>query len=366
MKSEHSSTVYEPQEDSFLLQKQVMKYAKGKVLDIGTGSGIQGSTAKKNKKVTSVTYTDINPEVKKVVKNAIITDLFNGVKGRFNTIIFNPPYLPKDELDNEELITTGGKEGYEVIEKFLRGAKSHLEPEGIILLVFSSLTKKSKIDKIIKNLKFKKVQVAKQGLFMEQLYVYLIKSSNDLMHGQRGVVEIKKIKNKLVAIKRKKNDSYNPTIEANFLKVLNKWGIGPKLISYDNSSITIEYIEGERIIDYFENHNKKEILNVIKLMLNQVMFLDKLNINKLELTNPYKHIIVKDNIPYQIDFERCNYTNKTKNVNQFVQFLVSGRLRKIFESKDVKIDKEKILDSARRYKENYDEKYFNVIVTCIK
>ena len=31
--------MYEPREDSFLLKKYVEKYAKGKILEIGTGTG---------------------------------------------------------------------------------------------------------------------------------------------------------------------------------------------------------------------------------------------------------------------------------------------------------------------------------------
>ena len=45
------------------------------------------------------------------------SDLFSNIKGKFNTIIFNPPYLPEDEFKDKSL--DGGKKGYEIIEKFL-------------------------------------------------------------------------------------------------------------------------------------------------------------------------------------------------------------------------------------------------------
>jgi len=41
--------VYIPREDSFLMQIAVKAYSKGKVLDMGTGSGIQAVTAAANK-----------------------------------------------------------------------------------------------------------------------------------------------------------------------------------------------------------------------------------------------------------------------------------------------------------------------------
>ena len=33
--------IYEPREDSFLLKKYVNKFAKGKILEMGTGTGFQ-------------------------------------------------------------------------------------------------------------------------------------------------------------------------------------------------------------------------------------------------------------------------------------------------------------------------------------
>ena len=53
--------IYEPREDSFLLEKYVVKYTKPGyiVLDMGTGSGIQADAA--SKKAKKVIAADINP-----------------------------------------------------------------------------------------------------------------------------------------------------------------------------------------------------------------------------------------------------------------------------------------------------------------
>tara|TARA_Y100000310_G_scaffold285374_1_gene308793 strand:- start:1469 stop:2002 length:534 start_codon:yes stop_codon:yes gene_type:complete len=173
--------IYEPREDSFLLQEQVKKLAKGKVLDIGTGSGIQAVTASKNKAVTEVLAIDIQEEVidhcLRTIDNKKITfqesDLFSTVKGKFDTILFNPPYLP-DDAKVADLTLDGGKEGYEIIEKFLKQAKKHLEKDGIILLLFSSLTKKEKVDELIKKNTFKFTLLSQKHIFFEDLYCYLL------------------------------------------------------------------------------------------------------------------------------------------------------------------------------------------------
>src|SRR3989338_1304496 len=90
--------IYEPREDSVLLKKWVKKLVKGKVLDMGTGSGVQALAALE--KTKDVLAADINPEcveyVKKKGVNALQSDLFSNITEKFDWIIFNPPYLPED------------------------------------------------------------------------------------------------------------------------------------------------------------------------------------------------------------------------------------------------------------------------------
>ena len=359
-----SDTVHIPQEDSFLLAGVVKKYARGKVLDMGTGSGIQGITAIENKKdVTSITFVDINPEAIKYVKqnfqhvnsSFIVSDLFKNIKDKYDTIIFNPPYLPEDDLDNEKLITTGGKHGYELISKFLKQASNHLNIDGQILLLFSSLTKKGEIDRIIKSLNYSKNLVAKENLFMEQLYVYQLKLINEnIIKGHRGIVEIKGN----IAIKRSFTEHYNANEEAKFLKILNKKGIGPKYLSNKKDELKMEYVKGDRIIDYLKKANKTQIVSMLSKILNQLFIMDSLKINKLELTNPYKHIIVRRHQPVLIDFERCIYTQKPKNVTQFIQFLCSGHLKGI-----ITLDDKKFRDLAVNYKKNMSKSNLKTIIS---
>lgn len=165
--------IYEAAEDSFLLEKFVRDYAKRSVLDVGVGSGILMEAAlKKTKDVKGV---DIDEEAieycKKKGLNVIYSDLFSNVKGKFDLIVFNPPYLPEDEIKDKDLV--GGEHGYELIERFFNEADKFLNKNGKILIVFSSLTNKRKVDEIIKKNKFNFKLLAKEGYFFEKLYVYL-------------------------------------------------------------------------------------------------------------------------------------------------------------------------------------------------
>jgi HemK-related putative methylase len=426
-KTNISNTVYEPEEDSYLMQEQVKKYVSGNVLDMGCGSGILGITALKKNTVTKVTFADINPEALLFVKNKlkeeeskdayitkaklskcqfIHTDLYSKIKKEksghnFDMIIFNPPYLPNDEFDNERLITTGGKNGHEIIEKFLTDSKKYLNNEGIILLIFSTLTGKKIVDDIIKDLKYSKETISRKKLFMEELFVYNIKSVPDkvLFYGHRGVVSLEHItyngKNIKAAVKTPLSKNYNYTDEAKFLKVLNKKGIGPKLykINKKDKSIIMEYIDGARILDFFadEKIEKNNILDVIEKILKQVYTLDLLGITKNELINPYKHIIIGNNEsrignnesrignnesrignneswnnePVMIDFERCQYTDRPKNITQFIQFLCSGRVNYLFKEKGIIVNITRLRDVAKDYKGTKDKNIINKILACI-
>ncbi len=53
--------VYEPREDSELLEAVVREHARGVCIDIGTGTGIQAFAALENPNVTRVVAVDINP-----------------------------------------------------------------------------------------------------------------------------------------------------------------------------------------------------------------------------------------------------------------------------------------------------------------
>ena len=167
--------IYSPEEDSYLLKEQVDKFVKEnspkKILDVGSGSGFQIKNLNGD-----LTLVDINSEAIKHLKKkfpkakVIHSDLFSKIskKEKFNLIIFNPPYLPEDKLEDKEskLATTGGKLGSEVINKFLKQVKNYLTSEGKILLLTSSLTKE------INWQGFKKKKLASKKLFFEELYVW--------------------------------------------------------------------------------------------------------------------------------------------------------------------------------------------------
>lgn len=167
--------VYSPAEDSFflseILEKEILKLSDKKsdikILEIGCGSGIQLQAMQRaGIKKENIFSCDINSvavrHCRKLGFNSVKSNLFEKIKGKFDIITFNPPYLPESKFDKEK-DTTGGKQGGEVINKFLRQAKSHLIKNGKIFLLTSSLTKG------INFLDYKKRLLGKKKLFFEEL-----------------------------------------------------------------------------------------------------------------------------------------------------------------------------------------------------
>jgi release factor glutamine methyltransferase len=74
----------------------------------------------------------------------IRADLFSGIRGRFDLIIFNSPYLPTAPAERVDgwldYAWNGGADGRAVIDRFLGQAPAHLADRGGILLLLSSLT----------------------------------------------------------------------------------------------------------------------------------------------------------------------------------------------------------------------------------
>ena len=185
--------------------------------------------------------------------------------------------------------------------------------------------------------------------------------------GKRGII----YRQDNVCVKEKNPNSSVDTLknEAEYLQVLNKEGIGPKFIKYSDSKLYREFVDGTRISDFFEQENdKNKIISVIKQVLEQCRQIDLLSINKKELNNPYKDIIITCNDKgtakaVMIDFERCTQTKKPKNVTQFLQYIIKNK--PLLEKKAMIIDRKEFIRLGKEYKEKNDKESFNKIINFI-
>lgn len=368
--------MYEPHEDSFLLQELVKKHARGNVLDMGTGSGIQAITAAKLSRVKKVIAVDVDAGALAFArkKNAhkkikyLRSDLFSKLgKKKFDTIIFNAPYLPQ-ENKTPHIDLEGGKEGNEVIARFLANARKHLAPKGTILLVCSSTT--PRMQELFENNLFSARELAKEHAFFEDIIVYELSPDSRALelekkgvrslfyfaHGKRGIIFTARYRGKKVAVKMVKRQSQSPgtiAMEARALIEVNRYNIGPKYLFHTPNALVYIFVEGKHLEDVVDSPNIKRIC---KKVFEQCYTLDQLGINKQEMTRPTKHALVKGNKITLIDFERARKTEDAHNVTQFCQFVSNHVMRE---------RKQEWIAIAQEYAKTRNEKVFKQILRML-
>jgi len=176
---DRSEEIYMPEEDTYLLLRAALAEAGhgDKTLEIGCGSGL--ISRELIARVECLLATDINPYAAKLTKTGGIevvrADLFGGISGKFDLIIFNPPYLPTQKEERTlgwiNFALDGGKTGRETIDRFLKELKERLRSGGRALLLISSLTgpKEVREKAMAEGLDVK--EVANERCFFEQLLV---------------------------------------------------------------------------------------------------------------------------------------------------------------------------------------------------
>ena len=126
-----------------------------------------------------------------------------------------------------------------------------------------------------------------------------------------------------------------------------------------------EYLQREKGGFEQRETQKKDLLEELdRLNAQQNSVREKMlqmTVNKQEMTHPHKHIIIRDNVPYLIDFERCRYTEDPKNITQFLQFITSMQVTLHLEKKGIHLNKEIFQKLAKRYKEERSKKVFDEI-----
>lgn len=170
--------VYMPEADTFLLLNAALSEVRAddRVLEIGTGSGTiaEGLLGR-----ATIVATDINPHAAACAHdkgiNVVRNDLVSGLRGMFDLILFNPPYLPtepEERIDDWlEYALDGGKDGRVVIGRFATEVSRVLAPGGRILLLVSELTGVSEVSRLFSRQGFGCETVAEEESEGEMLYV---------------------------------------------------------------------------------------------------------------------------------------------------------------------------------------------------
>ncbi len=172
-----------PRPETETLVEEALKLIKGKkglkVVDVGTGSGcIAITVCKLTKGENTIIGVDVSEEALKVAKenvenlkckvHLIRTSLLNGLKGPFDAIISNPPYVAagdkrveREVLKYEPKIALfAGKSGLEFIEKLVKESHKKLKEGGFLALEFGEGQGKE-VKELLSEAGFKEVRIIK-------------------------------------------------------------------------------------------------------------------------------------------------------------------------------------------------------------
>jgi predicted Ser/Thr protein kinase len=153
---------------------------------------------------------------------------------------------------------------------------------------------------------------------------------------------------------RSKRDSL--ALEGYILELLMGSYIAPRVFSYGDDYILMEYISGISVGRAFELFKRGAIddpylRSAISSTLKALHILDSLGIDHLEIGDPREHIIFHHGIPYAvkiIDFESATLKPYPSNLPRFIGGFILRKASWIFG-----VDIEEILEMMRIYKKDH-------------
>lgn len=177
---EEDRRVYPPSEDSVFLVRCLDIVPGERVLEIGCGSGVVSLHCARAGAL--VTAGDINPVAVELTKrnaesngldiDVVETDVYGSISGKFDTIIFNLPYLPVDDDCELSDAWSGGEGGLGPLPELLRGAPDHGNDGWRVVVVVSSLMDTERLDDLLGPYSVK--VLGELPLFFEKLRVLQI------------------------------------------------------------------------------------------------------------------------------------------------------------------------------------------------
>ncbi len=176
--------MYPPSGDTYLLLDSIHVTSDDEFLEVGCGAGL--ITLKGAEKSRSAVSIDVSLDAVRntmenlrrngldqkcaVFQSNLLTSF--GSSSKFSLIVFNPPYLPEDDMStNLDHALIGGKSGSEVTRQFILQSVNHLTEGGRVFVVVSTLADSEAIWNTMSECGFRVEMVSEEPLFFEKIQV---------------------------------------------------------------------------------------------------------------------------------------------------------------------------------------------------
>ncbi|MGK7924943.1 MAG: serine/threonine protein kinase [Spirulina sp.] len=190
--------------------------------------------------------------------------------------------------------------------------------------------------------------------------------------GYTGIVVLARVKNQDVALKIRRMDSSQPDLlqEAKFLAMANGVGVGPQLLGNTRNLLVMEYIQGDRFLDWAKNmageRNIAQTRFIIRQILEQSFRLDGLGLDRGDMGCISEDAIVCDRQVVLIDFSAASCHRRPANVTCLAQGLFWGTAIAPYLTSLLTLpDRESLIAILRRYKQHRNRENFDRFLAAI-
>ena len=187
--------------------------------------------------------------------------------------------------------------------------------------------------------------------------------------GYCGVVTLARLGSRNVALKIRRTNAPKPDFndEAAFLATANQVCIGPKLLGASRNFLVMDYVTGDRFLDWVKKATSSRALNSIQSILRHILQdsfrLDSLGLDHGNLRCISDHVIVSGERAVLIDFSSASRLRRPANITSVVPGLFLGTqitnyLAKVFQLPP----QTELIEVLRHYKQRQTQKSFNALL----
>lgn len=174
------------------------------------------------------------------------------------------------------------------------------------------------------------------------------------------------------ALKVRRLDSGKPDTshEVAMLARANSVGVGPRLLGQTANFLLMELIEGPMLDEWICNlkgrERRRQLKRALRTILEQCRSLDGLGLDHGELSRATKHILVRGDHPFIIDFEKSSLGRRASNVTSVCQYLfIGGRAASKVRRLLGEVNRKLLLGSLQQYKTEQNDENFRKILSVL-